>query len=481
MGFNSLQENLMVSIEFLHHDEHLPQLLDLTSKRTMKRVFQGALEKSLNGRYYVSHVKILRFNYFPGETCRICYQLKIKNQNKHTVSRPLLYGRVAEIIPTKNLQISDSAPDNPKGFWIRGSGRLVIPEMNLLLWRFPADPMMPHLERLYDSRFMKNIFSAHAERLSLSEKSPIKKVQTDLIKYVPESRCAQVHKIKQECGRKAKVYSKTYTDKTRAFEVYHILQELWKVSESDPEFFMIPEPLFHLPECSSIFLRFVKGKNANKQIRALNHKQMIQKIASGLARLHQTQINDLPPSYPLKNEIKFETILNLLDLQIPEMKSMVGEIIHGLIHHRPQCDVRRVTTIHGAFRYSQLMLVNHRLALIDFDKIGAGDPILDVAGFVSHLLYLVCQQKISPKKGEAAVRFFCTSYENHMQFKIEDRLLAWYVAELLIIKHMYKRIKHAKKQYYESVRILIHLAKDIMQNGLMNNTFIWKKLANLEA
>ncbi|RMD97552.1 MAG: hypothetical protein D6814_09265 [Calditrichaeota bacterium] len=114
--------------------------------------------------------------------------------------------------------------------------------------------------------------------------------------------------------------------------------------------------------------------------------------------------------------------------------------------------------IHGALRLEQFLAGGNGLALVDFDAASVGDPLFDVAEFLTSLQYLQFSQGLSSEKIQRAFGLFKTSYQENVPWRLDRDHLAWYAVAFLLGK-LHDTIKNLE------VQALAHLP-EILQ--LMN-------------
>jgi aminoglycoside phosphotransferase (APT) family kinase protein len=143
-------------------------------------------------------------------------------------------------------------------------------------------------------------------------------------------------------------------------------------------------------------------------------------------------------------------------------KPRVEAIADALWEKYPGLTQVAPTPIHSAFRLSQWLLVNGKLALIDFDTFLLGNPISDVASFVAHLMYLQLKGKLAPEQSRSAIRRFCRAYAERAPWGLPADVLAWQTAAHLVAEQAKKCIRLAKKNCRHTVEQLLSLAADII-------------------
>lgn len=136
--------------------------------------------------------------------------------------------------------------------------------------------------------------------------------------------------------------------------------------------------------------------------------------------------------------VKSQDTLSKFDARFTTRVDAITEKLLAQMPTLPQLPER---PIHGAFRLSQVLLVEQQLALIDFDAFLNGNPVYDVASFVAHLMYLPLRDKITEPQAMRAINAFCDAYRENAPWGLPADVLHWQVAALL----MGKQPKNASK------------------------------------
>jgi aminoglycoside phosphotransferase (APT) family kinase protein len=145
----------------------------------------------------------------------------------------------------------------------------------------------------------------------------------------------------------------------------------------------------------------------------------------------------------------------------------VQTIIRALREHAVTRSPMAVTPIHGAFRLSQVLLTNGRYALIDFDDVKCGNPLIDVASFVAHLLYVQVKGQLSQTQSQMAIQHFCRAYRAHVPWSLPGDALAWYTAAHVVGQHAEKCLRLAKRNAPAKVMQLLHLATELLTGTMV--------------
>jgi len=120
---------------------------------------------------------------------------------------------------------------------------------------------------------------------------------------------------------------------------------------------------------------------------------------------------------------------------VPAHARLMGAMLARLESRRPGSirDVPRLP-LHGAFRAEHVLVRGGRTAVVDLDGMAEGDPMLDVAEFVSSLEFTALSG-VDPALDPAGVsRRFLERYAEAVPWAVEPARLEWYALASLVGK-----------------------------------------------
>jgi hypothetical protein len=459
----------MVQNAAMPEDAQLPQLQAVMDGAAMQNVFQRRLPGFAEGRLRIDGLKLTRMTYTPNKACRICYTLRVHDTISGREGEQILFGKTAsnDEIANRRDQARRETHAQPEF----GPALYVLPELNLVLWGFPNDPALKQLRQLFDKSSLCGYFRKFWDRFHFQPNIRLNDVATMLVKYVPELRCTLRHELRlgEALAGQAgdlTVYSKTFCHKTGGEQIFKTMLACWKAPVCQSGEILIPEPLFLVDEINTFFMRGLAGTNADENLAALDLDRLVAEMGIALAGIQQCRLEGLPecPEQDAMSEVaEAEKVLGSFDAaylpRVAAIAEALREKIPGLTKMPP-------APIHSAFRISQFLLVDGKLALIDFDDFLLGNPIADVASFAAHLLYLPLKGKITPAQSRSAIRHFCEAYASRAPWGLPADVFAWQTAAHLVGKQAKKCIKRPKKQYRDIVNQLLNMAADILDGRL---------------
>jgi hypothetical protein len=399
------------------------------------------------------HVKVGRLAYKPRRNARIAYRVKLFDRDRDRVARHVLHGRLEPGPDAAHLHRKMR-----KREWTRpayGPPLLFMEDLGLVLWGFPNDPKLPGVE----SVAAPGAFAALAARLpGLHD---VTHCESAIVKYVPGKRLVMKHRVQNDAGRRALVYTKTYAH-DRGGAIHAVMRDLWERSRDDADALVCPQPLGYLAEAHTLVLAALPGTPALAGLHGADAARVMTQAGRGLARLHAGADVGLEPWTEAHEFENFLGATDLLQRHDPELAPGVARLRAAAQAARAAIAPAAPVPIHTAFRFSQLLDVRGRLAIVDFDGFRAGHPMCDAGSFAAHLLYLAAKDELAGDAAWAAARTFAAAYRDAAPWGAPAAALHWYTAVILVAKHAQKCIKRMKSDGDAKVGRLVGLAEALL-------------------
>jgi len=122
----------------------------------------------------------------------------------------------------------------------------------------------------------------------------------------------------------------------------------------------------------------------------------------------------------------------------------------------------RLVPVHGDFHCNQILVHEDRVAVIDFDLFGMGDPLHDVARFLSRFRAYT-HGKMNAAAARWAQESFLSTYEILVPWRVDRRRLWWLMATLLVNRQALKAVKKLSAGGPEPVAEMLVAASRIGQ------------------
>ncbi len=457
----------MPRIDEMPYDPQLPQLNTVTDTATMREVFQEQLPGFAENRLLINRLKLIQFSYNPGKRCSVGYLLAVRDIIEDKEGHQIFFGVMK---PESNIRerLANAIHDDlvePEF----GPPVFALPQLDMVLWGFPNDAHMKQLPLMIDNTAFAETLQQHWDCFRLSPEVQLKNTFTEVVKYVPQSRCTLRHKLHLSNSSDLIIYSKTFATRNFSKRTYLTMQALWNATRNHTNEMYIPEPFFYKTETNTIFMRGVSGENLDSHLDKIDLPSAVAGIGSGLARIHRCEVEDLPVQNDHIAVAKLAQAETFLSKSDAAFKPRVEAITEDLLKRYHNLTPVEPTPIHGAFRLSQLLLVNGNFVLIDFDDFLMANPILDITSFIGHLLYLTLKGKLPAEECYVAIPRFCQAYEKQASRKLPEDQLIWHTAAQLVSKQAKKCVRLGKKDYHKTVNRLFDMAEGILGGEIKLN------------
>ena len=451
----------MVRIAKVPNDPLLPQLSVAADKEAMKDLFQRVLPGYAEGRFVIDYLKLLQFRHETGKSIRICYFLEVQDKQTGRAGDQVFYG---EIAANGEAGKQDECSPAPPKF---GPGLYHLDDLGMTLWGFPNDPELSHLCKIADENELMNVLKRACSSCGGHENLCAGRLmETQMLKYVPRDRCTFRHRICGSDGGEVTLYSKCRNPRVDGQSIFHHIEMLFEV-RAHLNGLLIPEPIAFDEVTNTFFVRGLQGKNLDDCLDEIDLEAIARQAAACLAGLHQCDLGSLPLLTQNYITNKLNMARKLVTTSEPHLTKECDRIVAALLSQVAGLTELPRTTLHSAFRLSQLLVCNGRLALVDLDGLSSGNPLYDVGSFVAHLLYLTVREKIVLEESQAAISAFCQVYQRQAPWGLPGDSLVWFTVAEFLIKHLRKYIRLAKKQRSRKVVQLLDLATAVLDGRVV--------------
>ncbi len=114
--------------------------------------------------------------------------------------------------------------------------------------------------------------------------------------------------------------------------------------------------------------------------------------------------------------------------------------------------------VHGDFSPDQVLTDEHYVSVIDFDRAGYGDPLLDIGSFGAQLILLESEGKLAPSQAEACLQHLC---EGHRAgYSADDRSVRLFTA-CALLRLLPEPFRYRKSRWTEKMAGLIERAEEL--------------------
>ena len=294
----------------------------------------------------------------------------------------------------------------------------------------PDHPDLP----LLDNRLRQRLYRATRPDLAaalLRRRGPERKkyarmANIEVLKYKPGRRCVLRYTWEKGKTGEAAMIGKVFRDE-RGEKLDLIHRVLWDAGLNDSRV-RIPRPFGYAKKMRMQLQEDAPGTTLNDLYRQGEIAHLVPLCAEGAARLHDSGaaldrrqravMHGLAGTYFLEDERASlaESLSTLCDLR-PAERSVFTEI-HARLDAWAETltPVAETALVHRDFYYSQVLIENKQLVIIDLDLLAFGDAAIDVANFSAHLHFLGLETRGDFYNLAAEAAAFKSSYhENRPQ------------------------------------------------------------------
>ena len=253
---------------------------------------------------------------------------------------------------------------------------LHIPELDLLLWSWPHDPGLPQLAALLDPRASDDWWGHRAHSASA-------------LRYEPEVRASLCYSTAPENGPVHRLFAKTFFD-ARGQIIHRRFSHFWDQAQRDPLAPLVAQPMGYCDITHTVWQAEAAGQPLTQALPLLDApalRSLPQRLARALVAVHQaprallgTLVRDQP--HWLR---EVQRRRNKIARVAPELAGFATEVAQRIEAAAARLAPFAATVIHGDFHPDQVWLDGERVVLFDFDEFVLGDPMEDLAEFVTKL------------------------------------------------------------------------------------------------
>jgi len=411
----------------------------------------------------IENCAIERIQYRRGRRCRLLYRLNLRNRDGAKKDQ-WFYGKLVRPGQTRRQYEEALATGNlQNGLW---PAVTLLPDLEMVVWTFPNDPEMPGLVKAADLSFVQAQINANLAAFGLADDWRSEKAAFERVKYMPGKRCVlRYHaRLQNYAGenRELSFYSKTYSDGRSRFH----FQVLRQVYDQLARAINIPRPLLHFDAANTLWQEPWEGRPLLEKLDTVDWEELFPRLAAGLASFHQSAGASLPPVNTLEQAFdSAQEDAQMLGWLLPEYHLHFAEILTKLTIAKEVLAAQPApaTPIHGAIRLEQFVARDREVALVDFDAVALGDPLYDVAEFLTSLQYLEFTAGFSRQRLSRAAELFKTNYEKQAGSKLLPPRLGFYAISALLSK-MHDTMKNLDAKAMEQFEAILEIMEGWLQD-----------------
>ena len=328
-----------------------------------------------------------------------------------------------------------------------------VPKHDLILWRFPHDPGLPHLRQLVNLLAIERYLPVDGLRQIGLQGTP-QVLMRQLVQYRPEIRCTHRYDLcDPTTDQTAQLFAKTFAE-VDGQAVYDRLQYFWDRSLADLEAMAIAQPLGYSAAINTVWQRSVPGTPLRQVLDTSNYRQYIAAVAQGLASLHTSQIEGLATHSPHDHLVEIRKKLAKLSDALPQLSKIFDVVGDNMEQTAPPRSAIPFNPIHWDFHIDQLLADQGKLVFCDMDELIIGDPLQDLANFIVDLHVRLA----NPSFVRLITAELCHHYGKLVQWEVQPERLTWHI-RLQLVNKAYRQYLRLAPGFENIVEGMMRLAQ----------------------
>ncbi len=333
-----------------------------------------------------------------------------------------------------------------------GTFAIHIPELDAIVWRFPHDPVLPHLPEVIDTERVRPHLPWEHLPNSVPGPGDLTDLTTRVAHYLPGKSCTTRYDLRWHVA--GTPYERTLYGKTfkgdEGKEIYARMMHLWRTSRQDPGSITVAQPLAYTESVKTIWQQAVGGLPLSRVIDETNYEHYLATVATGLATLHKSRLAS-SRAVTIDDHL-VESCKKSLKLRqaIPALTTQLDALLQRLETDAPSVTSADHRLIHGDCQLGNLLAQDDRVVFLDFDDCVQGDPTRDVANFIVYLHFY----DFSPALRDAMSATFFASYRRVVEWEVSAKRLSWHLRVQFLNKAYRAYFQQAVGTEQEVLRIL---------------------------
>jgi Phosphotransferase enzyme family len=330
----------------------------------MSMLLQSVLPEFSGGARKIEHVRIVKSRrntsrHRNPNPLTLCYELDVRDSSANTSYTQQFYGKVYRNGASAQVKSNTQA-------WH-------LAQLDMLLWTWPDDPGLPQLPQLLDPGTTRPWWSESAHEVRA-------------LRYVPEDRATLCYLRKTASGSQEQLFAKTFCDE-RGAAIYQRFKYFWDLSQHNSDAPLVAQPLSYSTATRSLWQAQATGTPLRFALSSTVAPTLARSLTRAMGILHAA-----PPGLAgarVRDAVYWQNETRLRCNKImriaPELSASATRIANMLEHAATTLRSYQPTLIHGDFHPEQVWFDGARIILFDFDEFSLGDPMEDLAGFITKI------------------------------------------------------------------------------------------------
>lgn len=248
-------------------------------------------------------------------------------------------------------------------------------------------------------------------------------LQRLLVRYVPERKWIVRLRVDGKAGQKRRIAVRAASE-----EACTVLQRRHEALSGADLPFRVPALVGADLEQGLLAVEWIRGDTLLETLRNEPVDAVMSRVANILSAFHGTRIAGVEPHLPADVLRRADEAVADLAAARPDLAQRLG-VLHGEFRAALQeCALVEPVTLHNDFHWNQLSIKKERFALLDLERMGLGDPLIDVANFATQIRMLADRRDQSVERSVADVWAdqFLEQWSRSAGKALDDRRLVIY-------------------------------------------------------
>lgn len=262
-------------------------------------------------------------------------------------------------------------------------------------------------------------------------------VQRLLVRYVPEQkwivrlRAEGRHHGGSRSKRRIGVRAASYSSCTALARRHQAFAEFARQSG---DVFVVPAIVGCDAEQGLLGVDWIRGDSLIKTLQKVSADKTLDRVAAILHTVHSARVSTLRVQSIADVSARLQHAVDDLSMARPTLRPRLALLAREFQTLAQTIPPTELATLHNDFHWNQLHIKGKRYALLDLERVCRGDPLIDVANFVTQLRLLGVRPEldVDPVTAEVWARTFLIAWERRTARPIApDRLRAYAVLSRL--------------------------------------------------
>jgi hypothetical protein len=370
---------------------------------TVPQALLGALQTGLaecvQGRLVIHGLRVLQMRRSSSRQrhphpVRLCVDLDVHEPARAACGVQRLYGKAYRAgASAAAFAQARLAPWAPAQF---GPSLAHLPALDMLWWAWPNDPGLPQLPLLMDPLHLQAALPAALQGQRV--------LQVQALRHEPEQRATLCAELQAPDGGVQRVYGKTFCD-ARGAAVHQRFAQMWPQAALHAQAALVAEPLAYDSATHTLWQAAAPGQPLMALRDESELLQALQALGAALAHLHgqpaPTPLSHRSVALGVQAVAQRRSKIERVAPDLAHRAAALGKALETAVATLP---APVETLIHGDMHPEQVWAHQGRVVLFDFDEWALGNPMEDLAAFITRLRQLPTPAGVAETRVRALLR-----------------------------------------------------------------------------